>query len=223
MAFRKRNVYLLITQCIFCITWAIGMYSLVALKTTAADENFHDDVVKWTHISLNQPFVWAIKTSPLYSQHKRQWCRNLKISLLLALVSIWANSEPYSCLLGALYIRFWFHSYVHSNIYFRRDFSADPHGMTKHPTMFSWKVFHPSPTKPFGNIQPDSKPLSIIVEFRTIPSAGLALASRKLAAGVYCCMIWLKKWKYLTRLMFGIFVKLVGLRVLILGWQSQSW
>ena len=68
-----------------------------------------------------------------------------------------------------------------SVIYFRGDSPAHPYGQTKHPTMFSRKVFHPSLRKPFANIQPDSKPLSIIVEFRTITSAGLAPASRKLA------------------------------------------
>ena len=53
----------------------------------------HDDVIKWKHFPCNWPFVRGIHRSPVNFQHKDQWRRAFRFSLICAWINRWVDNR----------------------------------------------------------------------------------------------------------------------------------
>ena len=53
----------------------------------------HDDVIKWTHLPRNWPFVRGIHRSPVNSRHKGQWRGALMFPLICVWINDWVNNR----------------------------------------------------------------------------------------------------------------------------------
>ena len=61
-------------------------------KTTYPVEWFHDDAIKWKHISPYWPFLRGIQRSPVNSPHKGEWRGALMFSWICAWINRWASN-----------------------------------------------------------------------------------------------------------------------------------
>ena len=58
-----------------------------------ADNQSHDDVIKWKHFPRYWPFVWGLHRSSVISPHKDQWRGALMYSLISVWIECWVNNR----------------------------------------------------------------------------------------------------------------------------------